>query len=258
MPSFATLSILATLCFSVVSAVPGAAPAPATIAVVPRADAATSVSAILTKLASGLKPLTDQLCMYFLLIILSHRHSHFCLAGMKKADATPANVGPIIKKVTDQIQTAITSVKGLKGQSANVARADDSADEVVPLQNVAKLVTDILTVRISFLSIQFSIDAFHLASHPDPRWSPPNHWTYRRLGPHSGTGWVSRDSVQFVLWRLNIVVFRPLLTSLLTSLIPVVAGLVVALIPLVNGLLASVSGLVTSLGLGGLLVALGL
>jgi hypothetical protein len=255
MPSFATLSILATLCFSVVSAVPVAAPAPAAVAVVPRADAATSVSAILTKLASGLKPLTDQLCMYFLLLILSHRHSHFSLAGMKKADATPANVGPIIKKVTDQIQTAITSVKGLKGQSANVVRA---ADETVPLQNVAQLVTDILTVRISFLSIQFSIDAFHLASHPDSRWSPPNHWTYRRLGSHSGTGWVSRDSVQFVLWRLNIVVFRPLLTSLLTSLIPVVAGLVVALIPLVNGLLASVSGLVTSLGLGGLLVALGL
>jgi hypothetical protein len=256
MPSFATRSILATLCISVASAVPVAAPAPAAVAVVPRADPATSVSAILTQLVSGLKPLTDRLCMYFILLILSHRHSHFSLAGMKKADATPTAVGPIIKKVTDQIQTAITSVKGLKGQFANVVRADDSADEVVPLQNVAKLVTDILTVRISFLSIQFSIDAFHLASHPDPRWSPPNHWTYQQLGPHSGTGWVTRDSVQFILWRLNIVVFRPLLTSLLTSLIPVVAGLGVTLIPLVSGLLAGVSGLVTGLGLGGFLVTL--
>jgi hypothetical protein len=50
---------------------------------------------------------------------------------MNKEEATPAAVGPIIRKVIDQIKAAITSTKASNDQPTNVVLAGDSADEVV-------------------------------------------------------------------------------------------------------------------------------
>ena len=178
---------------------------------------------------------------------------------MNKEDATPAAVAPVVGQITTALKNAINQAQALKGQPSDVVMAGGAPGEVVPLQNVAKLVADVLLVRIFLLSLQSSsVEVFPLAPYPDSRWPPSNHWTYRRFSAHSWTSWVSYKLVQVVLEKLNIIVLRPLLTSLLTTLIPVVIGLVAALIPLVSGLLASVSGLVTALGLGGLIVALGL
>jgi hypothetical protein len=154
----------------------------------------------------------------------------------------------------DQIKTAITCVKALNGQPANVILAGDSAKEMVPLHDISKLLPDVLTVYVFLLSNPLLTCSHN--SHPNPCWPPPNNWTYLQLDTHSGTSWVSYDCVQFASGKLNVVVFGPLLTSLLTSLIPIVIGLVAALIPLVSSLLTSISGLNSTLGLSGLVAAL--
>jgi hypothetical protein len=162
-------------------------------------------------------------------------------------------VAPTIDQVKALITKATGQVKGLKGKRAE--------DEVVPLQNVAQLVADILIVRISsFRTMLLCLYGCRLlAPPPYSRWPPHDRRTYRRLGWNSWTGWVSHEYIRLAcLTDADFVACRPLLSGLLTALIPVVAGLVAALIPLVTSLLASVSALVTSLGLGPLIVTLGL
>ena len=111
-------------------------------------------------------------------------------------------LGHAIKKVIDQIKAAITSTKALNGQPTNVILASDSADEVVPLVDRRQLIYSqfVFSFFLSNPSLTCTCSTWFLI----PRW-PQNHWTWRRLGPHSVNGWVNRDCVHFISRRINIV-----------------------------------------------------
>ncbi|KAF7976708.1 hypothetical protein HWV62_5873 [Athelia sp. TMB] len=169
-----------------------------------RETSVQGAEAILTTLKDTITPLAAQ------------------LGAVKSSEATPAVVGPIVDKITAAISTANTGAKALVGQSQDVVLSSATSNERVPLKNISKLVTDILTLLIPVLV---------------------------RLARIVGPGAALID------------VLRPVglgLSALLGSLVLAVAGLINLLIPVVQGLLAGISGLVTVLGLGGLLIALGL
>jgi len=205
MPSFATLSILATIAFSAfTSAIPVDPPVPVPVdvpvAVSSRADSSVSPVSVLTNLKNQLGPISDK------------------LTGMSKDDATTANVSPLIDEMKSYLTTAISSIKGMSKQSRDVVLVREDA----PLENVAALVADVLSLVVLAL--------VHLLDIVGPTGD-----LVGILGP-----------------------VGPLLTELLSSLIPVVIGLVTVLGPLVAGLLGGVGALVSALGLGPLIVILGL
>ncbi|KAF7976328.1 hypothetical protein HWV62_5871 [Athelia sp. TMB] len=192
--SFSKIAVFATLTLSVfTSAKPFA-----------REASVQGAEAILTNLKTAVTPLAAQ------------------LASVKSNNATAGVVGPIVDKITAAISTATTSAKALKGQPQDVVLSSATSDEIVPLQNVAKLVTDILVLLV-----------------------PTVVGLARIVGPGGDlTGVLPPIGVG--------------LSGLLGALVLGVAGLVTELIPVVQGLLAGLGGLVTTLGLGGLLIALGL
>ncbi|KZP20803.1 hypothetical protein FIBSPDRAFT_1044596 [Athelia psychrophila] len=190
-----SIAVFATIALSVfASATP----------VVVRDASVQGVQSILTTLKTAVTPLAAQ------------------LGSIQSKDATSAVVKPLIKQLTTAISAATTKVGALKGQPQSVVLSSASSNELVPLQTVAKLVADILTLLIPVLA--------HL---------------YKILGPGG--------DLTPVLPPVGAA-----LSSLVGGLLVVVAGLVVALAPLLAGLLAGLSALVTSLGLGPLIVALGL
>ncbi|KZP19452.1 hypothetical protein FIBSPDRAFT_1045430 [Athelia psychrophila] len=144
------------------------------------------------------------------------------LASIKSNNATSAVVGPIITEITTAISTATNSSSALKGLPQSVVLSSATSNEVVPLATVTKLVVDILTLLIPTLAKLVVV------------LGPGGDLT--AVLPPVGAG----------------------LSVLVASLLAAVAGLVAQLIPALTGLLAGVSSLVTTLGLGGLIVALGL
>jgi hypothetical protein len=147
MPSFATLSVFATVAFSALtSAVPVASPAGVSVPAVARADV-LSASAILTNLKTTITPLAGQLCRFlYLSECLYIKINGRLVAAMDAGDATPDNVAPVVNKITVALTTAIGQVKDLNGQPKDVVMAGNAPGETVPLQNVAKLVSDVLFV----------------------------------------------------------------------------------------------------------------
>ncbi|KZP05978.1 hypothetical protein FIBSPDRAFT_940206 [Athelia psychrophila] len=144
------------------------------------------------------------------------------LASIQSNNATTEVVQPIVDKITAALSTATKSADALKGQPQSVVLSGASANELVPLQTVTVLVEDVLTLLIPTLGKLTTI-----------------------LGPGG-------DLTP---------VLPPIgadLSALVGSLLVGVTGLVVGLKPTVAGILAGVSSLVTSLGLGPLVVALGL
>lgn len=140
-----SIAVFATLAFGAfTSATP----------IVVRDDSIPSASCLLTDLQKALTPLAAQLGMFpcKLLHILDSTLTCFHVASIQSNNATSAVIGPIITQVTSSISTAVTAAKALKGQPQAVVLAGTTPGEVVPLQNVAKLVTDILFVRILIYS----------------------------------------------------------------------------------------------------------
>jgi len=127
MYSFATLSVFATLAFSAfTSASPIASPV---AAVAPRDNGPASVPDILNTLVSGLKTPADK------------------LSAIKTSDAaTSAAITPLIGEVNVLLDTAITAVQALEGQSLDVILGSAT------LQSVAQLVAGILALVIPILT----------------------------------------------------------------------------------------------------------
>src|SRR5882762_8141548 len=121
MPSFATLSVFATVAFSALtSAVPVASPAGVSVPAVARADV-LSASAILTNLKTTIAPLAGQLCRFlYLPECLYIKINGRPVAAMGAGDATPDNVAPVVNKITVALTTAIGQVKDLNGQPKDV------------------------------------------------------------------------------------------------------------------------------------------
>ncbi|KZP33788.1 hypothetical protein FIBSPDRAFT_1035782 [Athelia psychrophila] len=144
------------------------------------------------------------------------------LASVRSNNATSDVVQPIVDKITAAISTATEASNALKGQPQSVVLSGASANEVVPLETVTILVEDVLTLLIPTLGNLTTI-----------------------LGPGG-------DLTP---------VLPPIgedLSKLVGSLLVSVIGLITGLKPTVANILAGVSSLVTTLGLGGLIVALGL
>jgi len=198
MRSSVILSILATLAFNTfTSAVPIASPAD--VATTPSTP--LSVPAILTNLKTTVTPLTAE------------------LAALHAGSVNVATVAPIVDQIKTEISAAISSVKLLHGEPLSVIYGVGSS---APVQGIADLLSDIITVVVATLCALFQI-----------------------IGPGGD-----------VLPLITPIV--GLLVELVASLTPLVPGLLAVLYPSVHGLQDVAADAIAYLGLDALLTALGL
>ncbi|KZP24762.1 hypothetical protein FIBSPDRAFT_950803 [Athelia psychrophila] len=144
------------------------------------------------------------------------------LASIQSNNATAETVQPIADQLTAALTVATQASDALKGQPQSVVLSGAHPGEVVPLENITKLIEDILNLLIPTLA---GLDKI---------LGPGGDLTH--VLPPLGAG----------------------LSALVGSLLVDVIGLVIVLKPAVWSLLSGVSGLVSALGLGPLIIALGL
>ena len=95
-------------------------------------------------------------------VMLNNGHTHVCASRLDYPQRQLGSPhGPIIKKVAAELNAAIAGVKALKGQPRNVVYGQQVTNEAVRLQNVPRLVSDILTVR-AFLFATLVSSSFSL------------------------------------------------------------------------------------------------
>jgi hypothetical protein len=158
MRSFAAFSILATLAFS---AFTSAAPIPVTdstlsVRSVAGARSVPALPEVLTTLKEAVTPLCGELSTSSLLFLSTPNQRIPPIPAALHADEISQEiVGPIVEKIKAEIIKAIECIKALQGEPWSVIFG---TTEAYPLENLYKLVADILCVRDATFVAAFGTD----------------------------------------------------------------------------------------------------